>query len=103
MWRGFYGDDAAKHAGIAYLEQMARIQEFYGASFLDVNVDEFSNNVEEHMRLIQWVAGVLQHASALPLSIDSSDLNIRRRTRSGRSVARQTDGEFRVAGTYRRH
>ncbi len=78
MWQGFYGDDAAKHAGIAYLEQMARIQEFYGASFLDVNVDEFSNNVEERMRLIQWVAGVLQHASALPLSIDSSDLNILR-------------------------
>ena len=78
MWQGFYGDGAAQHAGIAYLEQMARVQESYGASFLDVNVDEFSNDIDERVRLIQWVAGVLQNASSAPLSIDSSDLNILR-------------------------
>ena len=78
MWQGFYGDDAAKQAGIAYLEYMARVQESYGASFLDINVDEFSNDVEERVRLMQWVVGVLQNASSVPLSIDSSDLNILR-------------------------
>lgn len=78
MWQGFYGDDAAKQAGIAYLEYMARVQESYGASFLDINVDEFSNDVEERVRLMQWVVGVLQKASSAPLSIDSSDLNILR-------------------------
>lgn len=78
MWQGFYGDDAGRQAGVAYLENMARVQESYGASFLDVNVDEFSNDLDERVRLMQWVADVLQNASALPLSIDSSDLNILR-------------------------
>lgn len=78
MWQGFYGDDAGKRSGIAYLENMARVQESCGASFLDVNVDEFSNDLDERVRLMQWIVGVLQNASSIPLSVDSSDLNILR-------------------------
>lgn len=78
MWQGCYGDDAGKQAGVAYLEYMARTQEAHGAAFLDLNVDEFSNDVAERMRLIQWAAGVIQKATAIPLSIDSSDVDILR-------------------------
>jgi 5-methyltetrahydrofolate corrinoid/iron sulfur protein methyltransferase len=78
IWQGIYGDDAGKQAGIAYLEYMAQAQEAHGAAFLDLNVDEFSNDVAERMRVIQWTAGVIQKATAIPLSIDSSDINILR-------------------------
>jgi hypothetical protein len=78
MWQGFYGDEESKQTGIAYLEHMARVQEAHGASFLDLNVDEFSTDVGERVRLIQWVAEVIQKVSSVPLSIDSSDLTILR-------------------------
>ena len=76
MWQGFYGDDAGKQAGIDYLEHMTHVQEAYGASFLDLNVDEFSTDVDERVRLIQWAVDVIQKVSSIPLSIDSSDVTI---------------------------
>lgn len=76
IWQGVYGDDAGKAAGIDYLEHMVRVQEAHGASFLDLNVDEFSTDVDERVQLIQWAAQVIQNISSVPLSIDSSDLTI---------------------------
>ena len=76
MWQGMYGDDDAKQDGIAYLEHMAHVQEACGGAFLDLNVDEFSTDLEERIRLIQWAADVIQKASSIPLSIDSSSLDI---------------------------
>jgi 5-methyltetrahydrofolate corrinoid/iron sulfur protein methyltransferase len=78
MWQGLYGDDAAKQAAVAYLHTMARVQEASGAAFLDLNVDEFSTDVDERVRVVQWAVNVIQQASALPLSIDSSNLDILR-------------------------
>jgi len=78
IWQGNYGNDADKSAGIAYLQAMARKQEAAGATYLDINVDEFSTNVEERVRLMKWTVEVVQQASSLPISIDSSNLDILR-------------------------
>ncbi len=76
VWQGLYGKAEDQAAGIAYLENMAREQESNGAHFLDLNVDEFSMDQAEKLRAIAWVARVLQGASPLPLSIDSSNPDI---------------------------
>lgn len=76
MWQGVYGSNEDQQAGIAYLQHMVRVQEANGAAFLDLNVDEFSTDVEERVRVIQWTAEVIQQVASIPLSIDSSDLDI---------------------------
>ena len=76
IWHILYGDSTGKEAGEAYLEYMARRQEAAGASFLDINVDEFGKDVPERIRAIETTAGVVQRASQLPLSVDSSNIEI---------------------------
>ena len=71
--QGMYGDAAGKQAAIDYLQALAKKQEAAGAAFLDVNVDEFSTDIAERVKIIQWMAEVVQKGSTLPLSIDSSN------------------------------
>ena len=73
VWQGLYGDAAGKAAAVDYLRYLAARQEASDASFLDVNVDEFSTDIAERCRAIKWVAEVVQARSKLPLSIDSSN------------------------------
>jgi 5-methyltetrahydrofolate--homocysteine methyltransferase len=73
VWQGLYGDAAGKAAAVDYLQYLATRQEAADASFLDVNVDEFSTDIAERCRAIKWVAEVVQAKSKLPLSIDSSN------------------------------
>lgn len=73
VWQGLYGDAAGKASAVDYLQYLARRQEAADAAFLDVNVDEFSTDIDERCKAITWVAGVVQKASRLPLSIDSSN------------------------------
>ncbi len=73
VWQGLYGDTAARETAADYLKHLAVKQEKTGAAFLDVNVDEFSTDVDERVRAIRWVAEVVQSASGLPLSVDSSN------------------------------
>ncbi|MCL1910151.1 MAG: dihydropteroate synthase [Kiritimatiellaeota bacterium] len=66
--------DADKAAGVAYIQALAREQEAAGASFLDVNVDEFNRaDAQENVKAVKWVADIVQKACAVPLSIDSSN------------------------------
>jgi cobalamin-dependent methionine synthase I len=74
--QGMYGAHGDREAGKSYLRAMALEQEAAGAWFLDVNVDEFSLDVAEKVEAIRWAAEVIQGASSLPLSIDSSDASI---------------------------
>jgi len=90
VWQGVYGDEAGKTAGIDYLENMVRIQETNGASFIDLNVDEFSTDVQERAHLIQWAAGIIQNVASVPLSIDSSDITI---LRSGLEACDRSKGK----------
>lgn len=74
--QGLYGSDEEQDAGRRYVQAMAVEQESAGAWFLDVNVDEFSIDQDEKKRAMEWVARVVQSATSIPLSIDSSDPQI---------------------------
>ena len=76
IWQGNYGEGAARDAAVDYLQALARRQEAAGATYLDINVDEFSTDVAERVRLMQWTVGVVQDAAAIPMSIDSSNMEI---------------------------
>ncbi len=73
VWQGLYGEAAGKAAAVDYVQYLALRQEQSDASFLDVNVDEFSTDLEERCRAIKWVAQVVQATASIPLSIDSSN------------------------------
>ena len=76
IWQGVYGSGEAQAAGIDYLQNLARRQEAAGATYLDINVDEFSTDVAERVRLMQWTVDVVQKAVSIPMSIDSSNIDI---------------------------
>jgi 5-methyltetrahydrofolate--homocysteine methyltransferase len=68
------GDDAC--AALAYLRTIAQRQIDAGAHFLDVNVDEISPKLDVQKQAMRWLAGLLAPESPVPLSIDSSNLEI---------------------------
>ena len=68
------GADAAE--GLRYLHRLAQRQEDAGAHFLDLNVDEISLHLEEQQGAMRWLVAAIRRASALPLSIDSSNVDI---------------------------
>ena len=76
IWQGMHGGAAAQETAVAYLRYIAAAQTAKGAAYLDVNVDEFSTDREEKIRAMRWVAATVQQASPLPLSIDSSDVEL---------------------------
>lgn len=76
--QGMDGKGADKAAGLDYLRVLAAKQEKASATYLDINVDEYGLNLEERIRAMQWTADVVQKASSLPLSIDSSNADIMR-------------------------
>ena len=76
IWQGMHGGAAAQETAVAYLRYIAAAQTAKGAAYLDVNVDEFSTEREEKIRAMRWVAATVQQASPLPLSIDSSDVEL---------------------------
>ena len=78
IWQGMHGQGADREAGLDYLRFMAVKQEKTGATYLDVNVDEFSNDLGERLKAMQWTAETVQKFSRLPLSIDSSNVEIMR-------------------------
>jgi len=77
IWQGNYGaDEAMRTAGRDYITSLAQAQQANGAAYLDVNVDEFSTDIEERARLIAWTVDVIQNAVSLPVSVDSSNTTI---------------------------
>jgi 5-methyltetrahydrofolate corrinoid/iron sulfur protein methyltransferase len=70
IWQGVYGD---KDSGAHYITCKAQEQEKAGASFLDINVDEFSTDVDERVKLMKWTVNIAQKAVKIPVSIDSSN------------------------------
>mgnify|MGYP001560485342 CR=1 FL=1 len=78
IWQCIYGNDADKAAGLDYLSCLAQSQEKNGATYLDINVDEFSTDIAERVRLMDFTVKLAQNASSLPMSIDSSNVEILR-------------------------
>jgi 5-methyltetrahydrofolate corrinoid/iron sulfur protein methyltransferase len=76
MWQGLHGGEQERQAGIDYLHHLVRRQEAHGACFLDLNVDEFSTDISERAELVRWAAQIIQQVSTVPLSIDSSNIEI---------------------------
>ncbi|MBA4386356.1 MAG: hypothetical protein C0404_00135 [Verrucomicrobia bacterium] len=76
IWQGNYGDAAGKAAGIDYIQGLAKDQEASGATYLDINVDEFSTDSAEKIRMIKWTVDVVQKAAKIPVSVDSSNTDI---------------------------
>jgi len=69
--RGATNDD--RRAGEDYLSAAAQRQIDAGASFLDVNVDEYSHKPEEQIAAMQWLVTFLCERFDAPLSVDSSN------------------------------
>src|SRR5438132_627376 len=62
--------------GLQYLGAMVRRQEHAGADFLDLNVDEISLRLDEQKTAMRWLVRTMQEMSSLPLSVDSSNIEI---------------------------
>jgi len=88
IWQGCYGDDAGKVAGIDYLRNLAVRQESAGTAYLDVNVDEFSTDEDERVRLMKWTVETVQQAVSIPVSVDSSNAAILRAGLESRDTSR---------------
>ncbi len=70
--QGLHGTAGEQETAIAYLQSMARDQAAQGAHFLDLNVDEYSQDLDEKRRAMVWLTEVVQRACDLPMSLDSS-------------------------------
>lgn len=78
FWQALNGDGSSSKKGIEYLSCLAAEQQEAGASYLDINVDEYSTDVAERVDLIKWAVNTVQKSVAIPVSIDSSNLDILR-------------------------
>ena len=74
--RGAMGGGEHAAEALRYLRRLAERQQDAGAHFLDLNVDEISLRPEEQQAAMRWLVGTMREASPLPLSIDSSDVDI---------------------------
>jgi cobalamin-dependent methionine synthase I len=62
--------------GVDYLHSMVHRQLAAGADFLDLNVDEVSFKLSDQKEAIAWLVRTVEPWSTVPLSIDSSNLEI---------------------------
>ncbi len=67
---------AAAEEGLAYIHRLVHDQAAAGAHFLDLNVDEISIRAEDQRQAMAWLVGVVQRLSELPLSVDSSSVEV---------------------------
>ncbi len=70
------GNGRDAETGLAYLRALTFRQVECGAHFLDVNVDEVSHRLPEQIETMQWLVGTIAPIVPVPLSIDSSNLEI---------------------------
>ncbi len=78
VWQGMYGKGEAGELGRDYLCALAVRQQRAGADYLDVNIDEFSTDIDERCKAMRWVVGLLTPVVTIPLSIDSSNTSVLR-------------------------
>jgi 5-methyltetrahydrofolate--homocysteine methyltransferase len=71
-----FGAGEAAAEGLRYLQAMVEKQVKAGADYLDLNVDEFSWNLEEQKAAMNWLVRAVEPLAPVPLSIDSSNQEI---------------------------
>ena len=62
--------------GLDYIARLVALQEAAGAGYLDLNVDEISIKLEEQKAAMVWLVGAVEGMTALPLAIDSSNVEV---------------------------
>ncbi len=72
LWQAMHGKGDEQRAGEDYLAWLAQRQIEAGATFLDVNVDEFTRDHGEAAEAMGFLVELLGRRFELPLSIDSS-------------------------------
>ncbi|MEX0761715.1 MAG: dihydropteroate synthase [Dehalococcoidia bacterium] len=76
VWKGVHGDADEEAEAAAYIHHEANRQVAAGAHFLDLNVDEVSYKLDEQKQSMEWLVQTAQQVSSVPLSIDSSNVEI---------------------------
>jgi 5-methyltetrahydrofolate--homocysteine methyltransferase len=76
VWQARQGSGEDRQTGLDYLAWAAERQIENGATFLDVNVDEYSNDPAERAEVMTWLASFLAERYETPLSIDSSTTEV---------------------------
>ncbi len=70
------GDGSGADEGREYLDFVVQSQVRSGVDFLDVNVDEISPSLDTQVATMRWLVPTIQSLTSVPLSIDSSKLEI---------------------------
>ena len=76
VWKGMNDSSDEARKAIEYINFEVKRQEKYGASYLDLNVDEVSHRLEEQKSSIKWLVETVQKVSKIPISVDSSNPEI---------------------------
>ena len=71
---GEIGDDPDQ--GIRFLRALVANQEKAGADILDLNVDEISPKLARQTATMAWLVATIQGMTELPLSVDSSSVEV---------------------------
>ncbi len=73
IWHGMNGNTSQ---GIDYIKWEIERQISNSASYLDINVDEYSYKLDEQIVAMKWLVNVIKEFSSVPVSIDSSNPDI---------------------------
>lgn len=76
MWHALNSSGDDQQAGIDYIVNAAQRQIDNAATFLDVNVDEYTNDTALRIEAMKWLATFLSERFDIPLSIDSSNKEV---------------------------
>jgi 5-methyltetrahydrofolate--homocysteine methyltransferase len=64
------------HVAVQYVRKAVVDQENAGANFIDINIDEISVDPKDQAKAMDWLVGQVGEMTDLPLSIDSSLLEL---------------------------
>ena len=73
IWQALHGNGDNQQAGLDYIQYVAEAQIQKGATFLDVNVDEYASDPKVTIEIMGWLCQFLSERYDTPLSIDSSN------------------------------
>ncbi len=73
IWHGMNGNKAQ---GIDYIKWEIERQTSNYASYLDINVDEYSYKIEDQIEAMRWLVDIVKEYAKIPVSIDSSNPEI---------------------------
>ena len=73
IWHGMKGN---KSQGIDYIKWEIERQTSNSASYLDINVDEYSYKIEDQIEAMRWLVDIVKEYAKIPVSIDSSNPEI---------------------------